>query len=86
MQKYQDEKEALCERLKQANDSLSALNKDESNIEEFIRQIKKYTAVEELDRAMCLQLIDYITIGARVPNDEVREIHIYYKLLGKFEG
>ena len=50
----------------------------------FVKMVKvcQYVAVETLDRAMALELIDHITIGDR--EVEVREINIYYKLLGNF--
>ena len=52
-------------------------------MDEFIRRLKHYTNVPELTRELCMELIEYITIGAK-PGDKTgtREIHIYYKLLG----
>ena len=40
--------------------------------------------IDEKVRELCMELIEYITIGAK-PGDKTgtREIHIYYKLLGK---
>jgi len=55
-------------------------NKDESDIDEFIRRIKQYASAEVLDRAMALGLIDRITIDTR--DVDVREIWIHYKLIG----
>jgi len=57
-------------------------SQDEKDIDEFIRRIRKYVDIEELDRAMTLELIDHIKVGAR--DVEEREIRIYYKLLGSF--
>lgn len=50
----------------------------------YSENLKRYTDVPELTRELCLELIEYITIGAS-PDDKTgaREIHIYYKLLGK---
>ena len=30
---------------------------------------------------MCLQLIEFITVGEKPADDKPREIHIYYKLI-----
>ena len=56
----------------------------EADVEEFIRRIRKYSELEELDRMTAMDIIEYITVG-RVPKDREtpREINIYYKLLDK---
>lgn len=50
------------------------MKKDEEDVEEFIRRLKKYTDVHEL--------IEYITVDEYAA-DRARNIHIYYKLLEK---
>lgn len=58
--------------------------RDEHDVDDFIRRLKKYTGVETLTREMALELIDYITVSECVPrSDNPRTIHIYYKLLDK---
>ena len=44
-------------------------------------RLKRYAKCEELTREMCLQLIEFITVGERPADDKPREIHIYYKLI-----
>jgi len=58
-------------------------SQDERDIDEFIRRIRQYAEVEELDRTMALDLIHHVEVGAK--DMEVREIAIHYKFLGKFE-
>ena len=58
---------------------LSEVNTDEAAAEEYIQKLKRYANCERLTREMCLQLIDFITIGERTAENEEREIHIYYK-------
>ena len=60
---------------------LAEANKDEDDAEEYIRRLKHYGNGESLTREMCLQLIDFITVGEKVAASEERDIHIYYKFL-----
>lgn len=49
--------------------------------DEFISKIKRYLNVTELTRAMSLELIDRIIVGAPPKNkDEPRNIQIVYKV------
>jgi hypothetical protein len=80
LEKYKAEQENLLLRITELKSVLEQQNQDENDVNEFIRRIKQYASVEELDRAMALELIDHIKVGAR--DVEEREIHIHYKLLG----
>lgn len=82
LEKYQAEQKALSEEVEQLEAKLNAVKQDKSDVEEFIRRLKKYTDVQELTREMCLELIEYITID-EYAKDRPRDIHIYYKLLEK---
>jgi len=82
LEKYKEEQDKLSERVQSLQNELELQSQDEKDIDEFIRRIRKYVDIEELDRAMTLELIDHIKVGAR--NVEEREIHIHYKLLGSF--
>lgn len=81
---YTEEQNRLKTEIDEIEGKLSASVKNETDVEEFIRRIKQYIDVRELTREMCVQLIEGITIGA-APGDKTgaREVHIYYKLLGK---
>ena len=82
--KYTEEQNALKSEIDELENKLSVVTKNEMDVDEFIRRLKHYTNVPELTRELCMELIEYITIGAK-PGDKTgtREIHIYYKLLGK---
>mgnify|MGYP001622988080 FL=1 len=82
--KYTEEQYAIKSEIDELEHKLSVVTKNETDVEEFIRRLKHYTNVPELTRELCMELIEYITIGAK-PGDKTgtRGIHIYYKLLGK---
>jgi DNA invertase Pin-like site-specific DNA recombinase len=82
LEKYQAEQKTLSAEVSQLEEKLGAVKKDEQDVEEFIKRLKKYTDVQELTREMCLELIEYITIDA-YQDEKPRDIHIYYKLLDK---
>lgn len=82
LEKYQAEQKVLTADVEKLEEQLSALEKDEEDVEEFICRLKKYTDVQELTREMCLDLIEYITVDEYAA-DRARDIHIYYKLLDK---
>jgi len=81
--KYQKEKISVEEGIGKIEKRLAQASKDEDDADEYIRRLKSYGKCEELTREMCLQLIDFITIGEKPKNNENREIHIYYKLIGE---
>lgn len=82
LEKYQAEQKTLSEEVAQFEAKLNAAKQDESDVDEFIKRLKKYTDVQELTREMCLELIEYITVD-EYAKDRPRNIHIYYKLLEK---
>ena len=82
LEKYQAEQRKLSAEVKALEEKLSAVQKDEQDVEEFIRRLKKYTDVQELTREIALELIEYITVDEYAA-DRPRDIHIYYKLLEK---
>ncbi len=84
IEKYQAERTVVANEVDVLSKKLSEVRNDEADVDEFIRRVKNYVALKELTREICLELIEFITIG-HVPKskDEQREIHIYYKLLDK---
>ena len=82
LEKYQAEQKALSEDVERLEAKLNDVKQDESDLDEFIKRLKKYTDVQELTREMCLELIEYITVD-EYSADRPRDIHIYYKLLEK---
>lgn len=83
--KYQTEKTALQAEVLMLEKKVADTAREENDVDEFIRRLKRYTDVSELTREMCLELIEYITIDkcpGRFVKDP-REVHIYYKLIDK---
>lgn len=76
------EKQALLQELKQR---IADGVKDEHDIEKYLQSIKKYVAIEELDREMLLELIHYIEIGERqiIDGQKCRDVVIHYNLVDK---
>ena len=84
LQKYQREKSSLQKQLEEMDDLEQRAKQATADVDEFIRRLKKYVDMTELDRTAAMELIEYITVGC-VPKDKAtpREIHIYYKLIDK---
>jgi len=80
IQKYSDEQKTVADEIVALEDKISQVDIATKNVDEFIRDIKKYTEVPELTREMCYELIDRIVVGG-VPKtkDEDRLIEIVYK-------
>lgn len=76
------EKLALVQELKQR---LADTAQDERDIEKYLQSIKKYVAIEQLDREMLLELIHYIEIGERqvIDGQKCRDVVIHYNLVDK---
>ena len=84
LEKYQAESDRLTEERDVLEQQMQSEQKDENDVDEYIRRLKSYAGAEQLTRQMALELIEYITIDEN-PNDRsaVRDIHIYYKLIDK---
>lgn len=84
LEKYQTEKEQLETELNVINERLIRLRQEKSDVDEFIRRIKRYADVTELTRELCLDIIEYITVDRYSGDkDTPRSIHIYYKFIDK---
>lgn len=83
LSQYSSEQKALTAETEQIESRLMAQRQDESDVERFIERLKQYEGAEVLTRAMCLELIDHITVDAYCKNKNDRDICIYYKLLDK---
>ena len=85
MTQYERERFEKAETLAILTEKLNAAAKDEQDIERFMQMIRKYVAVETLDREMLLEVIDYIEVGERFIKDKkkYRDVIIHYQILGK---
>lgn len=80
--KYETERKELQAIVAKIEERLVAEKKDQEDVEEFIRRLKKYADVQDLTRELCLELIEYVTVGGS-DRCQPREIHIYYKFIHK---
>ena len=80
-EKYQLEKDGAEKQIAELEKRLAEADNIDAEVEEYIETLKRYAKCEELTREMCLQLIEFITIGEKPQDDSPRQIHIYYKLI-----
>lgn len=83
MAKYEAERAEKQELIWELTEKLSQTAKNERDIETYLERIRKYVAVETLDREMLLELINYIDVGERkqLSNQKYRDIVIHYNLV-----
>ncbi len=80
-EKYQVEKVSLLKTAAEIEERIAEPDKDLEDADKYVERLKSYYRCETLTREMCLQLIDFITVGEKHDVDGSRDIHIYYKLL-----
>ncbi|WP_341349197.1 DUF4368 domain-containing protein [Ethanoligenens harbinense] len=87
MQKYEAERKEKTAQAHGLEEKIAASAQDEREVDSFLAAIKKYVAVEQLDREMLLELINYIEIGERFikGNQKYRKITIHYNFVGKIK-
>ena len=83
-QKYQSEKESLRQITGVIEKRLAETDNTDGDAEEYFKRIKRYANGEKLTREMCLQIIDFITVGEKNAENGEREVNIYYKFQGDF--
>ena len=76
--RYQSERTSVEREITRLEQSLNNGRREEE-ADGYIKKLKSYAKCEELTREICLQLINFITVGERT-EDGGREIHIYYNL------
>ncbi len=83
--RYEAEREEKEITAKELTEKLSQTAQSEKDIEIYLERIRKYVAVESLDREMLLELINCIDIGERkqLGNQKYRDIVIHYNLVDK---
>ena len=79
--RYTGEKKTLTAEIEELNESLTKSSQVVADVDEFIAKIKRYLNVNELTRAMSVELIERVIIGA-TPKDKntPRKIQIVYKV------
>ena len=76
LEKYEKEQTELREIIKELEDKISEEKQDKADVDEFIRRLKKYFDIHELTREICLELIEYVTVGKRAPRQIKRNKYL----------
>ena len=84
MAAYETEREEKTQDIARCQEVIDASSKTTQDVSAWTHAIKKYTALEELDRAIVLELVDKIEIGQAYKADKVKyqDVTIYYKFVG----
>lgn len=86
--KYEDEQYKLQKRIDEAEKQLGKDDDAKRNAERFVNAVKNYKDLIELDAELLNRLIEKVTIGQPMLDDNgelQQEITIYYKFIGKFD-
>lgn len=79
-EKYQKERAEIEGKIEEIEKRFVETGAEEENVDEYIRRLKAYCGCETLTREMCLQLINFITVGEKDEGGG-REVHIFYNLM-----
>lgn len=83
--KFESEQGELKARAEELQNALAIADDEERNLQEFIKTVKRYTEITELDTEILNSLIERIEIGERmIDADGTRhqQIKIVYKFIG----
>lgn len=81
IQKYSAEQKDVKAEMEKLNSKIADAETEMQNVDDFIRNIKKYIEVPELTREMCYELIDRVIVsGLPKITGKDRTIEIVYKV------
>ena len=79
--KYTAEQTELKERISYLTQGLEEKQRAVTDVDEFIRRMKKHVNAPELTRELCLELFEKLVIGGKETiTGKPQEVHIYYKI------
>ena len=79
--KYTAEQTELKERISYLTQGLEEKQRAATDVDEFIRRMKKHIKAPELTRELCLELFEKLVIGGKeTVTGKPQEVHIYYKI------
>ncbi len=83
--RYENERKELVAEVDELKIDVENIEQAEFNIQHWIDLIKKYAALDDIDRPLLMTLIDKIMIGETVLEDggKVRDIRIVYNFIGE---
>ena len=81
----EQEQEANQKRLQDLMLMMRHSDEQESEVRTFIREIRRYAAIEELDEAVLNRLISKILVGEvkKIDGQKVQEVRIIYNFVGE---
>ena len=87
LEKYQSEKREAAELVDELTQQLAQSQESERDIRTWTGLMKRNMAVEEIDRALLMRLIDKIVVGQKREENGVdcQDITIIYNLVGRVE-
>ena len=81
IEKYTAEQTELKEKIAALTQGLEEVAQVKTDVDEFIRRLKKYCKEPKLTREMCLSLFEKIIIGGKeTVTGKPQEIYIFYKI------
>ena len=81
IEKYTAEQTELKEKIVALTQGLEEVEQVKTDVDEFIRRLKKYCKEPKLTREMCLSLFEKIIIGGKeTVTGKPQEIYIFYKI------
>lgn len=82
---YEAEQKELNQMIDSNTNKMIELDSNKQNIKDFMKVIKKYTEIKELDDRMLNEFIEKIVIHEATKEDQIRkqQIDIHYKFVGK---
>ena len=83
--RMEGEQEENQKQLKELTLSLRRFNEQESDVRTFIREIRQYATIQELDEGILNRLISRILVGEvkKIDGEKFQEIKIIYNFVGK---
>ena len=87
MQKNEQERIQKSEQLEALLSEIDKVEKETAAIQNWTAIIRKYLNLQELDRAIVDELIDYIEVGERsvVNGQRHQDIKVFYRFVGQVE-
>ena len=88
MNQYEIERAEKLEQRAHLSGELEAYQQEADDVQQWMKLIREYAKLEELDRPTLLRLIRRIEVGERKKEDgrEVRDIRIHYNFVGYIEA
>lgn len=85
IQKNEQERQTKAERLNALLSDMDAVSQKYEDIQKWVFAVRKYTAVENMDRAMLDELVERIEVGEKVVVDgrKAQDVTVVYRFIGK---